>query len=381
MQLRKPIKGVVKHMEKRITALLLAALMIFSFSACGKKDTDNKTSQSDGVTTAAKVSDVKITPSEAKQTRLVDYKTSDFSMKIPEGWTVTTGGSGMFHAIRVTDPKNPINQISFLLKAQTILHRETGRSYYNQSYQMYGGNYNMMAAAPVLSPASTENFFKIFNSYAAFAKTYEASYSSFDFPSFGSFKAVESFASNSSMKSQAISPALLRATFTDGNGKSGEGLFTADVIDFSGNTASGFGIDAGFYMVYNIAAITCEKNSLIEWKDILCQSLSSIDYTQSYVSSAIQQSNESTANAMQIRNELSSISDGIMDSWKKRNTSQDIISQKQSDATLGLERIYDTEKDEIYMAKNGWSDSNKDERFQLVTDDSMYLKATSGTIE
>ena len=48
-----------------------------------------------------------------------------------------------------------------------------------------------------------------------------------------------------------------------------------------------------------------------------------------------------------------------MDSWEKRNTSQDIISQKQSDATLGLERIYDTEKDEIYMAKNGWSDRDK----------------------
>ena len=109
-------------MKKRITALLLAALMIFSFSACGKKDTDNKTSPSDGVTTAAKVSDVKITPSEAKQTKLVDYKTADFSMKIPEGWTVTTGGTGMFHAIRVTDPKNPVNQVFFLLKAQPILH-------------------------------------------------------------------------------------------------------------------------------------------------------------------------------------------------------------------------------------------------------------------
>lgn len=368
-------------MKKRITAILLAALMIISISACGKKEADSNNPPSDITTTAAKAVDVKITPSEAKQTKLVDYKTSDFSMKIPEGWSVTTGGSGMFHAIRVTDPKNPINQIFFLLKAQPLLHSGTARSYYNQSYQMYGGNYNMMAAAPVLSPASTENFFKIFNSYATFAKTYEPSYSSFDFPSFGSFKTVESFASSSSMKSQAIGPALLRARFSDTAGNKGEGLFTADVIDFSGNTASGFGIDAGFYMVYNIAAITCEENSLIEWKDILCQSLSSIDYSQSYVNSAIQQSNESTANAMQIRNELSSISDGIMDSWEKRNTSQDIISQKQSDATLGLERIYDTEKNEIYMAKNGWSDKNKDDRFQLVTDDSMYLKATSGTIE
>ena len=79
------------------------------------------------------------------------------------------------------------------------------------------------------------------------------------------------------MKSQAISPALLRATFTDAAGTKGEGLFTADIIDFAGNMMSGFGIDAGYYMAYNIAAITCEENSLIEWKDILCQSLSSID--------------------------------------------------------------------------------------------------------
>lgn len=369
------------HMKKRIAALWLAALIIFSLSACGKKEADDKSLPSGDTTTAAKVSDVKITPSEAKQAKLVDYKTSDFSMKIPEGWSVTAGGIGMFHAIRVTDPKNPINQVFFLLKAQPLLHSETGKDYYRQSYQMYGGNYNMMADAPVLSSPSTENFFKIFNSYVSLVKTYESTYSSFDFPSFGSFKSVERFASNSNMKSQAISPALLRATFTDAAGTKGEGLFTADIIDFAGNMMSGFGIDAGYYMAYNIAAITCEENSLIEWKDILCQSLSSIDYSQSYVNSAIQQSNESTANAMQIRNELSSISDGIMDSWEKRNTSQDIISQKQSDATLGLERIYDTEKDEIYMAKNGWSDTNKDERFQLVTDDSMYLKATSGTIE
>ena len=84
---------------------------------------------------------------------------------------------------------------------------------------------------------------------------------------------------------------------------------------------------------------------------------------------------------MQISQNFNETMDDIMSSWESRNRSQDIMSQKQSDATLGLERIYDTEKDEIYMAKNGWSDTNKDERFQLVTDDSMYLKATSGTIE
>ena len=124
------------HMKKRITALWLAALMIFSLSACGKKEADDKSLPSGDKTTEAKVSDVKITPSEATQTKLVDYKTSDFSMKIPEGWSVTAGGIGMFHAIRVTDPKNPINQVFFLLKAQPLLHSETGKDYYRQSYQM-----------------------------------------------------------------------------------------------------------------------------------------------------------------------------------------------------------------------------------------------------
>jgi hypothetical protein len=69
-----------------------------------------------------------------------------------------------------------------------------------------------------------------------------------------------------------------------------------------------------------------------------------------------------------------------MDSWEKRNKTYDIISQKQSDATLGYERVYDTETGDIYKAKNGFMDSYDGERYKSVTDD-MYTKATSGYIE
>ena len=41
------------HMKKRITAILLAALIIFSLSACGKKEADNDNSPSDITTTAS----------------------------------------------------------------------------------------------------------------------------------------------------------------------------------------------------------------------------------------------------------------------------------------------------------------------------------------
>lgn len=56
------------------------------------------------------------------------------------------------------------------------------------------------------------------------------------------------------------------------------------------------------------------------------------------------------------------------------------MSQKQSDATLGYERVYDTKTNEIYKAYNGFNDEYDGERYKPVTDD-MYLEKTSGYIE
>ena len=70
-----------------------------------------------------------------------------------------------------------------------------------------------------------------------------------------------------------------------------------------------------------------------------------------------------------------------MSSWESRNKSTDIISQKQSDATLGYERVYDSETGEIYKAQNGWSDKYDGERYKQVTDDNMYLTPIEGYIE
>ena len=74
------------------------------------------------------------------------------------------------------------------------------------------------------------------------------------------------------------------------------------------------------------------------------------------------------------------ITDGIMDSWEKRNKSYDIMSQKQSDATLGYERVYDTETNEVYKAYNGFTDDYSGKRYKSITDD-MYTDKVVGYIE
>lgn len=81
-----------------------------------------------------------------------------------------------------------------------------------------------------------------------------------------------------------------------------------------------------------------------------------------------------------IRSICNEISDGIMDSWEKRSASFDIMSQKQSDATLGYERVYDTETNEIYKAYNGFTDDYDGKRYKSISDD-MYTKGIDGYIE
>lgn len=118
----------------------------------------------------------------------------------------------------------------------------------------------------------------------------------------------------------------------------------------------------------------------IDWEDTLNTICSSLSFTDTFINGFNNEQDAVMKNFQQIRAIGNEISDGIMDSWNKRNTSFDIMSQKQSDATLGYERVYDTKTNEIYKAYNGFNDEYDGERYKPVTDD-MYLQKTSGYIE
>ena len=76
---------------------------------------------------------------------------------------------------------------------------------------------------------------------------------------------------------------------------------------------------------------------------------------------------------------INQMSDSIMSSWENRNRSQDIMSQKQSDATLGYERIVDTETGNIYKIDNGFTDWYDGSRYKSITDD-QYTDSVEAVI-
>ena len=297
---------------------------------------------------------------------LVPYSCTEFSMNIPEGWTVRSSAmyTGMFHAIHVFDPENPVNQIFFMLKMEPMFPDENSRAMMALSSDLFG-------KYPILTNVSTQGVFEIFPQFAD-AMNATADYADIQTPYIADFSVTESFESTQGMSSVAISPAILRADFIQ-NGTEGEGMFTADVVPFA------MGTGMGYYSVYNLTVLSAEKGTFQDWQPTLSKSLSSLTYTSEFQSFAMSQSNQSAATSQSLSQAASEMSASIMSSWENRNKSQDIMSQKQSDATLGYERIVDTETGEIYKIDNGFTDWYDGSRYKAISDD-QYTDSVEAVI-
>ena len=94
----------------------------------------------------------------------------------------------------------------------------------------------------------------------------------------------------------------------------------------------------------------------------------------------LKSSEESFAALQEVNASITASYYNYNNAWLARSRSADIARQKFSDATLGYERVYDTETGEIYKAYNGFTDEYAGSRYQPVSDD-MYTQGWSGYIE
>ena len=111
--------------------------------------------------TAASVEDSWTVVPLASAQELVPYSCTEFSMNIPEGWSVKSSAmyTGMFHAIHVFDPENPVNQIFFMLKMEPLFSDENSRAMMALSSDLFG-------KCPILTNVSTQGVFEIFPQFA-----------------------------------------------------------------------------------------------------------------------------------------------------------------------------------------------------------------------
>ena len=355
-----------------IFLLLVVGVLIFNSKGSDLKEDKIKLNNSE-----AKLKLVKDVTAELE---LEEYSNSDFSMKKPKGWKVQAAGSGVYYAIRVVDANNTNNGLFLMLKMQPFLKSEEAKNFWKSYYQMsnYNSQYKLFAEAVVLNSPTVECFYQKFGEITGYLNAIEPTLASFSFPEYAGFTKEEELDSNASMKSYALDSKVLRGTFKGESGVDGEGLFMASIVNFGDNYMGN--VDTAYYMVYDIVSVTSTKGDFINYKDILLEAVNSIEFSNSYVNKTIDDSNAQTKQALEINRSVQQAFDSYMSAWENRNKSYDIMSQKQSDATLGYERVYDVDTGDIYKAYNGFSDDYDGKKYQSVTDD-MYTERTSGYIE
>ena len=335
-------------MKKKILTILMFVVILFSMTGCGG---------------------VKIRQIETKSLKYVEYNNGLVKLKVPEGWKVDVIGDYIHYTVKAYDPNNPTYQFFFNLKTEGYNKSEAAKAWQKKFYPN-----KIFAKNPVISTKDTEGFYKIFNELGPLNNT-----SAFTFPTITDFTVIEKLGKG------LVGGDVLRATFKDQDGNDAEGLFSAYVYDVgpyyvSEDFLSAKQVDIQYLNVYDTIFITAPKDEFINWEEPLSVIASSLEFTDKFLSGFNSEQDAVMKNFQNVRNICNQITDGIMDSWEKRNASFDIMSQKQSDATLGYERVYDTKTGEVYKAYNGFTDDYDGKRYKTITDD-MYTKGISGYIE
>lgn len=295
----------------------------------------------------------------------------NFTMKVPEGWTVSSGGFDLGLWIHAWDAKRPEMGVFSLLKTDCLLMNRASKAFYEPKRGF--GLYAMFADMIVVE--RVEDFYAQFMPFCAFAAKWEKSYEGFAFPQIAGFELVEKRKARTAMSGVALDDAVLRGTFADAVTKRrGEGLFT-------GTLCRGivFG-NVGCNMMYNISGVTAPEGELGTYAEALAAVLGSVAYTEAFTATAMRDLQIQSQGAAQLNRTLQETSDLVVRGWEERQKGFDARVGKRADATMGYERVVD-ERGDVYRAYNGFMDDPGRAKGFTAAPDEAYSRPLSGTIE
>ena len=333
------------------------------------QDNQNNVSNNDNTSNDTKEpteKNVKIVASNNKKMQYETYKNDFVSIKKPKGWKVeedkTTYGN---YVIRIYDPNNEDYQIFFNLKIDGFTKSSAAKNYY-ATWQKN----SPQSLLPALQPATVEHYFELFSEINKIIKSRNNNVSY--------YPELKNFTKIANLGKSSAGGDIIRANYTGVKSSMAEGLFTATIKDIG--TIKNGSLDVGYYIVYYTAFITTPKEELVNYESNLLDCLKSLSFSEQFEKGFYNELKQNQQTANFNRAQAQSISQNIMDSWNKRQKSSDIQSQKRSDATLGYERVYDTETGDIYKAYNGFSDDYKGSRYKAISDN-QYTDPIAGYIE
>ncbi len=294
----------------------------------------------------------------------------NFTMKVPQGWGVSSGGFDLLHWIHACDQRRPELGVFVLLKTECLLMNQASKAFYEPKRGF--GLYAMFADMIVVE--KVEDFYRQFMPFCAFAAKWEQSYRGFAFPQIDGFELVEKKPARTAMSGVALDDALLRGTFTDPlTRRRGEGLFTGTLCRgiMMGNI--------GCNMMYNISGVTAPEGELGNYANLLAKVLGSVQYSEAFTATAMRDQQIRAAGNAQLAQTLRETSELVVRGWEERQKGFDARVGKRADATLGYERVVD-ERGDVYRAYNGFLDDPSASKGFQPAPDEAYSRPLAGTI-
>lgn len=297
----------------------------------------------------------------------------NFTMQVPKGWVVSSGGFNLLHWIHACDPKRPELGVFTLLKTECLLMNRASKQFYwdKRGFGLYAMFADMIVAEKV------EDLYAQFPAFCAFAAKWEKSYAGFAFPQIADFELLEKRPARTAMSRVALDDALLRGTFTDPLTKRrGEGLFTGTLcrgIVLTGNV--------GCNVMYNISGVTAPEGELGAWTETLAKVLGSVRYSEAFEATTARDAQIRAAGNAKLAQTLQQTSDLVVRGWEERQKGFDARVGRRSDATLGYERVVEKDSGRVYRAYNGFLDASENQRRFEAAPDEAYSRPIDGTID
>ena len=300
----------------------------------------------------------KITPSETAGVEFEKYTDNDINIDIPKGWYVEVldGVTPDFYTFMVYSRADERYRLYFNMKNEGCPASQKDKDFWMRWYSS-----SPFAKLPVVNPHNCEGYYKVFNAMQQNNTDY------FTFPTINEFSIVEKLGTNTTGGD------IVRATCKDESNNKLDGIFTTTVKPVSlyyAKTTS----------IYGSTFYTAPEGMLIEWQPIFNKMLDSFSFTEEFTEKYYNTLKQTAKSSSELSKTLNETSDIITKGWEARQSTYDKISQKQSDATLGYERVYDVETGDIYKAQNGFMDGYSGSDLKPITDD-MYNLPIAGYIE
>lgn len=307
-------------MKKRIFVLTLAALLLLSLCACAKAevgglgDDDRRPAASDSAAPSENTQGSTPTESTASQTGglpLETYTGDGFSMLVPQGWKVATGGEGVSFYFILTDPQRDDLSVFHFGKLEPFLKSEEARQSWQYWDPITGDGTLYFSKAPVCLEKTAKGLLDCWDECISFQEFLGAVL----FPQFSNRTVLSCDSYAGALAAAGVDQTVAVAGGTTPSGSSAHLTLSAAIFDPGALDMFGDGIDTYYMTAYEVNGILMPQNCPEDVAKALAMCLSSLQFTQEFVDRANQQSNEQLAGVLQRSAENEALMDAYLRKW------------------------------------------------------------------